>query len=152
MISMCEERSWQGRSTSRGQSKVLSEEDRLLEAKDVLMTTLGHPGQVLKSEDAQVAEVRPIPVILLCGFLGAGKTTLVCKLLEQVNDEILVIVNDVASINIDGAMVRRQDAETIELENGCACCVLGADLSDRLSEIRSRPSQPAAIVLSLIHI
>ena len=147
VISMFEERSWQGRSTSRGQSKVLSEEDRLLEAKDVLMTTLGHPGQVLKSEDAQVAEVRPIPVILLCGFLGAGKTTLVCKLLEQVNDEILVIVNDIASINIDGAMVRRQDAETIELENGCACCVLGADLSDRLSEIRSRPSLPAAIVI-----
>ena len=144
---MCEERSWQERSTSRGQSKVLSEEDRLLEAKDVLMTTLGHPGQVLKSEDAQITEVRSIPVILLCGFLGAGKTTLVCKLLEQVNDEILVIVNDIASINIDGAMVRRQDAETIELENGCACCVLGADLSDRLSEIRSRPSLPAAIVI-----
>ena len=102
---------------------MLSEEDRLLEAKDVLMTTLGHPGQVLKSEDAQITEVRPIPVILLCGFLGAGKTTLVCKLLEQVNDEILVIVNDIASINIDGAMVRRQDAETIELQNGCACCV-----------------------------
>ena len=126
---------------------MVSEEDRLLEAKDVLMTTLGHPGQVLKSEGAQIAEVRPIPVILLCGFLGAGKTTLVCKLLEQVSDEILVIVNDIASINIDGAMVRRQDAETIELENGCACCVLGADLSDRLSEIRSRPSLPSAIVI-----
>ena len=110
------------------------------------MTTLVILGKCLRAS-TQVAEVRPIPVILLCGFLGAGKTTLVCKLLEQVNDEILVIVNDIASINIDGAMVRRQDAETIELENGCACCVLGADLSDRLSEIRSRPSLPAAIVI-----
>ena len=62
---------------------MLSEEDRLLEAKDVLMTTLGHPGQVLKSEDAQVAEVRPIPVILLCGFLGAGKTTLLNHILRS---------------------------------------------------------------------
>ena len=126
---------------------MLSEEDRLVEAKDVLMTTLGHPGQMLGSDSVQNAEARSIPVILLCGFLGAGKTTLLCKLLEQVNDEILVIVNDIASINIDGAMIRRRDAETIELENGCACCVLGSDLSDRLAEIRTRSKPPAAIII-----
>jgi G3E family GTPase len=90
---------------------------------------------------------RQIPVTVLSGFLGAGKTTLLCKLLTESQLNILAIVNDVSTINIDAALIRTSSAETIQLENGCACCVLNSDLQLALAEIGSREITPDAIVV-----
>ncbi len=124
-----------------------SKPDQLAQARDALLLTLGHPGQLKPLDEAQFEKNCLIPVTVLCGFLGAGKTTILCDLLRETDQEILAIVNDIASVNIDGSLIREQNAETLELENGCACCVLGSDLSEHLTSIRSRKKPPDAIVI-----
>ena len=85
-----------------------------------------------------VAEAEPTtlpPVTLLAGFLGTGKTTTLTHILSNRDGlRVGVIVNDVASVNVDGAVLRREmtrgggeEVAMIELENGCVCCGPQAD-------------------------
>ena len=131
-----------------------SGEERRAAAWEVLLQTLGAPPtQPLKelSGCAPVGEVppsvAPIPVTVLSGFLGAGKTTLMCRLLEQTALQITAIVNDVASINVDAGLIRSRNVDTIEFENGCACCSLQTDLRDALEKIGARDRRPHAVVI-----
>ena len=130
-----------------------SDEQVLSTAWDRLLYTLGSPPADEVSLDkpirfTQRSEGRAqIPVTVLSGFLGAGKTTLLCKLLTESQHNILAIVNDVSAINIDAALIRSSSAETIQLENGCACCVLNSDLQYALAEIGARELTPDAIVI-----
>lgn len=95
---------------------------------------------------------RPIPVTVLAGFLGSGKTSLLrCLLRNQRGLRIAVIVNDVASVNVDskivggGMNVNNHDngpgvleelpAGIVQLENGCACCSLSEELLGSVSEL-----------------
>ena len=72
-----------------------------------------------------------IPVTVLSGYLGAGKTTLVNHLLANPGDRrIAVILNDMGEVNVDAALVARENDEEgiVDLSNGCICCRLQDDL------------------------
>lgn len=82
------------------------------------------------------------PVLLLTGYLGSGKTTLVNKILSNNKGiKIAVIVNDIGEVNIDadliekGGVVDQQDDSLVALQNGCICCTLKMDLVQQLSDI-----------------
>ena len=92
--------------------------------------------------------VPPIPLTVIGGFLGAGKSTLVNRLLAQAGDtRVTVLVNDFGAINIDASLIASRDGETISLANGCVCCSIGDDLVDALIRAMERQPAPDRIVI-----
>ena len=89
-----------------------------------------------------------IPLTVIGGFLGTGKTTLLNHLLEHNEGRRLaVLVNDFGAINIDAALVAQQGAGIVSLANGCVCCSIGDDLSEALIRVIDAPQRPDAIVI-----
>lgn len=88
-----------------------------------------------------------IPVTIITGFLGAGKTTLINELLQQPNEEkIAVIVNEYGDVGVDHNLVVNVEEEVYQMNNGCLCCTLRTDLSDMLRTIYTiREKQTLAI-------
>lgn len=87
-------------------------------------------------------KTKDIPVLLLTGYLGSGKTTLVNKILSNRKGiKFAVIVNDIGEVNIDaslieqGGVVGKKDDSLVALQNGCICCTLKMDLVEQLHEI-----------------
>lgn len=79
---------------------------------------------------------KKIPVTLLTGFLGAGKTTLINHLLEHPgNEKIAIIVNEFGKVGIDGQLIVRSDETMVELSNGCVCCTVRTDLIRTLTDL-----------------
>jgi len=99
-----------------------------------------------KEDQAAVPEGDLLPVSLLCGFLGAGKTTLMKHILETKHAEkdfrCAIIVNDMAALNIDKSLIDQsalvQSDEVIAMQNGCFCCTLQSDLVDQIIQLTSK--------------
>jgi G3E family GTPase len=90
----------------------------------------------------------PIPVTVIGGFLGAGKTTLVNRILRsELPTRFAVLVNDFGEINIDADLIERHDGDTINLANGCVCCSIGDSLISTLLQLTSRSDPPDHIVI-----
>lgn len=93
---------------------------------------------------------KKVPITLLSGFLGAGKTTTLQHLLENVQGtKIGVIVNDVASINIDAKLVAGKKEGIVELQNGCACCSLSNELLSSVDQLLSGKRDFDALVVEM---
>jgi G3E family GTPase len=79
-----------------------------------------------------------IPVTIVGGFLGSGKTTRVNALLREPRGRrIAVVLNEVGEVGIDGARLAAAE-EFVELDGGCICCALNADLEATLGRLRAR--------------
>jgi G3E family GTPase len=88
-----------------------------------------------------------IPVTVIGGYLGAGKTTLVNHILATADERIAVLVNDFGAINIDKDLIVGSDGAAVELANGCICCSLADGLVSALDLVLSRSSAPDRVLI-----
>lgn len=85
---------------------------------------------------------KEVPVLLLTGYLGSGKTTLVNRILSNRKGiRFAVIVNDIGEVNIDADLIQRggvvgtEDESLVALQNGCICCTLKTDLMNQITDL-----------------
>jgi G3E family GTPase len=89
-----------------------------------------------------------VPILLVTGFLGAGKTTVVNQLLAQAEGRrIAAVVNDFGAINIDAELIEGASDGVVSLANGCICCSLEGDLLRTLATLLRREPRPELIVI-----
>lgn len=90
-----------------------------------------------------------IPVLVISGFLGSGKTTLVRHLLQEAQasgTKVAVISNEFGALGIDMALLGEANDAYVELEGGCVCCQLSDELRDTLQMLRDKV-QPQRIIV-----
>lgn len=96
-------------------------------------------------EGKRAMSKREVPVVLVTGYLGSGKTTLMQHILRQEKRRVALIVNDMGSINIDASLLSKSgnrlvQVEMVEMQNGCICCTLREEFMaeiERLSQDQS---------------
>ena len=88
----------------------------------------------------------PVPLSVIGGFLGTGKTTLLNQLLNNRSGvRFAVLINDFGDIVVDGDLIADHNGESITFANGCVCCSLGNDLLATLTELLERDPPPEQI-------
>lgn len=92
--------------------------------------------------------MNPLPLTVISGYLGAGKTTLINRLLAEPHGlRLMVMVNDFGAINIDKALIAARDEDVIALTNGCVCCTMGADLFMAIGDALDRQPRPDHLII-----
>ena len=88
-----------------------------------------------------------LPVTVIGGYLGAGKTTLVNHVLRSSDERIAVIVNDFGEISIDEDLIAAAEGDKLTLANGCICCTLADGFAAALNTIRSAEVLPERLLI-----
>jgi G3E family GTPase len=89
-----------------------------------------------------------LPVTLVAGYLGAGKTTLINRILSaDPGKKITVMVNDFGAINIDARLIRSREGGIMQLANGCICCSIQSDLKAQLQALVRSSDRPDHLVI-----
>lgn len=92
----------------------------------------------------------PLPTVVIGGWLGAGKTTLINHLLRHADGRrVAVLVNDFGSVNIDADLIESRDANVLGLAGGCLCCSFGDDLVGTLNTVARRDPRPDVVLVEL---
>ena len=90
----------------------------------------------------------PIPITILSGFLGAGKTSLLNHILHGNHGlRVGVLVNDFGEINIDAELVAGVSGNSVSLSNGCVCCSIRDDLVESTLQLVQGPNRPEYLIL-----
>lgn len=78
-----------------------------------------------------------VKIDIISGFLGAGKTTLIKKLLTEKlrNEKLVIIENEFGEIGIDGSILKSSNVEVREINSGCICCTLVGDFGKAIEEV-----------------
>ncbi len=91
-----------------------------------------------------------VPVTVIGGFLGTGKTTLLNEVLSsQTGIRYAVMVNDFGSLAVDDALVKAHDGDTISFANGCVCCSLGDNLIKSIDALLERDPKPEQFLIEV---
>lgn len=102
----------------------------------------------MTSPGASDAPAGPVPAVIIGGYLGAGKTTLVNHLLRHAGGRrIAVLVNDFGEVSIDADLIVGADGEVLDLAGGCVCCSFGADLVGTLQRVLERDPPPEVVLI-----
>ncbi|GJM00900.1 MAG: cobalamin biosynthesis protein CobW [Methyloligella sp.] len=95
-----------------------------------------------------------IPVTVITGFLGAGKTTLIRNLIESANGKRLaLIINEFGDVGVDGEVLKScgdencTEDDIVELANGCICCTVAEDFIPTMEKLLSRDQRPDHIII-----
>lgn len=88
-----------------------------------------------------------LPVTVIGGYLGAGKTTLVNHVLRSSDERIAVIVNDFGEISIDEDLITAAEGDKLTLANGCICCTLADGFAVALNTVRSAEVPPERLLI-----
>lgn len=98
--------------------------------------------------------VQKIPTTVITGFLGAGKTTVIRKLLENANGRrIALIINEFGDVGVDGEVLKGcgdalcKEEDIVELANGCICCTVADDFIPTMSKLLEREDLPHHIII-----
>ena len=88
-----------------------------------------------------------IPLTLISGYLGTGKTTLINNLLRRTKKRIALLVNDFGDVNIDESLIEARTESVMSIAGGCICCSYGNELIETLESMSSSEFLPDHIVL-----
>ncbi len=89
-----------------------------------------------------------VPITIIAGFLGSGKTSLLNHLLAHADGQRLTaLVNDFGALNIDSELIAAQNGNQISLANGCVCCSIGDDLTLALAQVMNQAPRPDHILI-----
>ena len=92
--------------------------------------------------------IKPLPVTVIGGYLGAGKTSLVNHLLRNADGlRLAVLVNEFGALPIDEDLIVAQEDDIISIAGGCVCCSYGSDMAAALTDLRKLDPAPDHVVL-----
>lgn len=92
--------------------------------------------------------MEPIPVLVLTGFLGSGKTTLINRILsERHGKRLAVIENEFGEVGVDNDLIVGAEEEIFEMNNGCLCCTVRGDLIRIMTNLAKRKNPPEMVLI-----